>query len=190
MSDETAVKDILLDEYRFMQKSYELQFTHFMGVFYIWIPLVSLPVGAGVLSNLGSKPLALGFLLLFIGVLGFLVSAKMFDIRGAQIRYLKRTNELREALWKRYDIQKETQIEPLGKGVDLVRIARTDFGLTMALTMSAVHGVLIGVGIWNVLRSIQTLGCGIYLAIFGGVIFAVLNIASFLWIVGRRPRVS
>src|SRR5947207_9959937 len=104
MDNQDATKDVLLEEYRFMQKAYALQFSHFMGVFYLWIPLVSLPVGAGAFANLGSRPFPLGFLLIFIAAIGLLLSAKMFDIRRSQIRYLERTNKLREVLWKQYRI--------------------------------------------------------------------------------------
>jgi hypothetical protein len=189
MGDEGAVKDILLGEYRFMQKSYELQFTHFMGVFYIWIPVVTIPVGAGILANLGSKPLAFGFLICFVAIIGVFLSAKMFDIRRSQIRYLERTNRLREALWEKYKIEDETGISPLGKGVDLVKIATTDFGLMMAVTMSAVHGTLGGVGVARIMSASPYFRCAIPSGIVFGLILSVTNILAFFWIVGHRSRV-
>jgi len=190
MSDDGALKDVLLDEYRFMQKSYELQFTHFMGVFYFWIAVVSLPTGAAVVANLGSKPVPLGLLFCFIALIGFFLSAKMFDIRRSQVRYVERTNQLRAALWLRYKIKDETGIEPMGEGADLVKIALTDFGRTMAVTMSAVHGVLIGIGIWPLLTGLGSGQCAVPLAVGIGLIVAALNLRAFFWIVGRPPKVQ
>ncbi len=190
MGDEGALKDVLLDEYRFMQKAYELQFTHFMGVFYLWIPLVTLPVGAGVIVNLGSRPLPHGFLLLFVAAMGALLSAKMFDIRRSQVRYLVRANRIREALWRQYHVQEATGIEPLGKGADLLKIVRTDFGLAMAVTMSSVHGLLTGVGIWNLLGLILCPAFTLVLAVVCGLTIACLNTGLFFGMLGHETKVK
>lgn len=190
MNDDTALKDVLLNEYCFMQKAYELQFTHFMGVFYFWIPAVTLPTSAVVLANLGSRPVPLGLLFCFIALIGFFLSAKMFDIRRSQVRYLERTNKLRGALWGRYRVEYWTGIAPMGKEADLTRIALTDFGRTMALTMSAVHGALTGIGLWNVLTGLGYDHCVLLLAVSGGLIVPGLNLGAFFWIVGHRPQVQ
>lgn len=191
MGDEIAIKEILLDEYRFMQKSYELQFTHFMAVFYIWIPIVTLPVGAGVLANLGQRPRSLGFLFIFVAVIGILLSLKMFDIRRSQVRYLQRVNSLREALWERYAIESETKIAPLGRGVDLIHVARRDFGLIMAITMSCVHAVLVGVGVWNIFTMCSVSTCFLrFAAILCGLVFGTLNVVAFYRVIGSKPIVQ
>ena len=46
-SPEDDIK-VLLAEYGFFQKAFELQFSHFMGVFYLWAGLIGLPGYCGV----------------------------------------------------------------------------------------------------------------------------------------------
>ena len=190
MNENSAFREVLLNEYYFMQKAYELQFTHFMGVFYFWIPVVTLPTSAGVLANLGSRPVHLGLLFCFIALIGFFLTAKMFDIRRSQVRYLERINKLRAALWGIYEVEGRTRIAPMGREADLTRIALTDFGRTMAITMSAVHATLTGIGLWNVLTGLGYDHCTLLLAVAGGLIVSGLNLGAFFWIVGHRPQVQ
>src|SRR2546426_9729747 len=98
-SQSETLKQVLFEEYKFMQKAYELQFTHFMGVFYLWIGLVTLPTGAGLFKSLDTKLSALGLVCFFVSLLGVFLSTKMFDIRRSQIRYVMRANQIRFALW-------------------------------------------------------------------------------------------
>jgi hypothetical protein len=138
--DESAtLKEVLIEEYKFMQKAAELQFTHFMGVFYFWTALISLPTGAGILKSFETKDMAFGLVCLFVSLIGVFLSAKMFDIRRSQIKYLRLTNQIRFALWeigKVYELT-DPRIIPMGKRqkqdgkleiVDLRQVARTDFG--------------------------------------------------------------
>lgn len=94
-------RDFLNSQLEFFQKSAELQFTHFMGVFYFWTLVVSAPVTAGLLTssdkNADSR---LGILLLLTAVLGLFLSAKMFDIRCSQLKYIAEINQIRDILVK------------------------------------------------------------------------------------------
>ena len=69
----------------------------------------------------------------------------MFDIRSSQFRYIEKMNEMRERFWQVFDIRKEG-LAPLGAGVSLCQVAKTDFGVHMAWTMSLIDGALVGTG--------------------------------------------
>ena len=69
------------------QKDYEIQFNHFMGVFYFWIGIVSVPATAGLLTK-KVPPENLALLSFLIAILGYFVSAKMYDVRCSQLRYI------------------------------------------------------------------------------------------------------
>jgi hypothetical protein len=78
-NDDDKVK-ILLSEYEFLQKSFELQFNHFMAVFYFWIAVITAPISASLISNLGAqdlvKPLIYAILCFLVAFIGFFLSLK------------------------------------------------------------------------------------------------------------------
>ena len=177
---------ILLSEYEFLHKSFELQFNHFMGVFYFWIAVITAPISASLISNLGAqdsvKPLIYGILCFLVAFIGLFLSIKMFDIRRSQLRYAQKLNELRAYFWQTYI--KEEKLIPLGmengKWVDVFQKARTDFGQKMALTMSLVHGILVLVGLSQLIVYFLSLnGLPIqliyFIGIFIGIMVFVLN---------------
>lgn len=84
-------ESFLRTEYEFLTKAYEVQFTHFMGVFYFWIVVIGAPTAAGVIAEVVS----LGAICIGAGLLGLFLAAKMFDIRFSQFRYIAKMNELR-----------------------------------------------------------------------------------------------
>lgn len=144
----------LLTEYEFMQKCFELQFNHFMAVFYFWVAVITAPISASLISNLGIqdsvKPFIYGTLCFLVTFIGLFLSLKMFDIRRSQLRYTQKLNEIRAYFWQSY-IKKADKLIPLGmedgKWVDVFQNARTDFGQKMALIMSLAHGILVVVGL-------------------------------------------
>ncbi|MDP1624216.1 MAG: hypothetical protein Q8L64_00450 [bacterium] len=73
-------RDYLNTEYNNFQKAYEIQFTHFMGVFYFWIGVATAPVAAGLLSKHELDSPVLPILLALVAFIGLFLSAKMFDI--------------------------------------------------------------------------------------------------------------
>jgi hypothetical protein len=156
MVEPTAASDVdikvLMTEYGFFQKAFELQFSHFMGVFYLWTGLIGLPVTAGLLLSVDTadraKSLRLVVLCLVLVALGWFLSLKMFDIRRSQLRYATRLNDVRVALYKASKIQEKYNLEPYGAGVNLVDTARKDFGMTMATVMALCHGVLAAAAGW------------------------------------------
>jgi hypothetical protein len=142
MNSNTDNKEkFLISEYEFLQKVFEIQFNHFMGVFYFWVALITAPLTAGLLSD-PSLSTVLGVLFISVASLGFFLSAKMFDIRKSQLRYAQKMNEIRTFFWHKYKIEEKHQLLPLGKNANLARISTTDFGMYMALIMSIVHGGL------------------------------------------------
>src|SRR5215204_177361 len=89
---------ILLSEQESLQKFSELQFNHFMAVFYFWIAVITVPTSASLISNLSvtdvKKPLFYGILCFLVAFIGFFLSLKMFDIRRSQLRYIQKLNEV------------------------------------------------------------------------------------------------
>lgn len=76
------------NELEHFQKAFELQFNHFMGVFYFWIGVVTLPATAGLLTTdkaISSVNLAL--LSLLIAIISLFASTKLYDIRCSQLKY-------------------------------------------------------------------------------------------------------
>ena len=70
-------------------KYYEIQFNHFMRVFYFWIAVITLPATAGLIAGNGKlfqENIAL--LLYLLAIVGILLSLKMYDIRCSQLRYI------------------------------------------------------------------------------------------------------
>lgn len=181
---------ILLSEQESLQKFSELQFNHFMAVFYFWIAVITVPTSAGLISNLSvtdaKKPLFYGILCFLVAFIGFFLSLKMFDIRRSQLRYIQKLNEVRAYFWNKYF--KDENLVPLGmengKWVDLFQKARTDFGRTMALTMSIVHGILVTVGLFQFFTYFSSLmlAASIQLINIGGVIIGIVVFGiNFYW---------
>lgn len=77
--------------------------------------------------------------------LGLFLSAKMFDIRCSQLKYISEINQIRGILFK--DIKGDslkgykTSFPP---NKNLRHVALKDFGRTMAITMSALEAVFFG----------------------------------------------
>lgn len=212
MQKEAVTKEILIEEYKFFQKAYELQFSHFMGVFYFWVAVMTVPTGAGVMG-LRNESVKFGLLYLFLGLMGTLLTAKMFDIRRSQVGYLQRVNEIRFALWKEGGIRSKTGIHPYGYEVkadskegteyeerDLLLTAREDFGWYMALVMSLFNGVVFGIGVWNITKCLPDCGrlllsffagaciCGrLLFSVFAGVFIFWLGVKLFKRILSK-PR--
>ena len=107
---EKDARDYLNAEIGYFQKAAELQFTHFMQVFYFWTAIVTAPITAGLVfanAEITAHPVFPIFLAL-IALLGWFLSAKMFDIRCSQLKYLANINDTRGAL---YDGIKEIFLE-------------------------------------------------------------------------------
>jgi hypothetical protein len=142
--------DYLKVEIGYFQKATELQFTHFMQVFYFWTAIVTLPITAGLLfsqTEITSSPVFPVFLVL-IALLGWFLSAKMYDIRCSQLKYLTIINYIRGALFNgvKGHLPKNYSL-PYPPGTDLRNEAFKDFGPLMAFAMSAIDAVYLGFGI-------------------------------------------
>lgn len=165
------------------QKASELQFTHFMGVFYFWTLVVSAPVTAGLLTSTGEHR-TLGILLLLTSFLGLFLSAKMFDIRCSQLRYISEINRIRGIFYDgiKNDIPKDYGISfPPNK--DLRRTALSDFGIIMAITMSALEAVFFGFAL-PLVQGISEFN------FWGSILFFILGLAIYISIIfwrGPKP---
>jgi len=133
-------------ELEHLQKAYELQFTHFMGVFYFWTVVVTAPATAGLLtSGSNTNQTNLPILLLLVALMGWFLSAKMFDIRCSQLRYIININQVRQHLYDdlKAHLPKKYQIS-FSADTNLQRTAFSDFGMIMAFTMSAIDAAFLG----------------------------------------------
>ncbi|MCK4823460.1 hypothetical protein KA005_47350 [bacterium] len=142
----SKTKDYFIAEYEAWLKSYEVQFTHFMGVFYFWVAVVTFPATAGLIANqhhLSSGNFAL--LLYFLALIGFFLLAKMSDIRCSQLKYVRNMNEARYHLYKDAKEELPDSYDPrYVRNLNVREIALTDFGLIMAIVMSAVNAAYTG----------------------------------------------
>lgn len=147
---EKDARDYLHEELSYFEKSAEVQFTHFMQVFYFWTAVVTAPITAGLLVKQGADAFqfALPLILVLIAPLGWFLSAKMFDIRCSQLTYISKVNYYRDMLYKgvKDHLSKEYKL-PFPPDTDLRKKALTDFGLWMAITMSGLDAVYLGFGI-------------------------------------------
>lgn len=140
-------REYLNNQFNYFQKLSELQFDHFMRVFYFWTIIVTAPLSAGLVSDISqidSQPF--GILLLLIGLIGIFLTVKIFDIRGSQLRYIAQINQIRYIFEteikkndKRYFYQ---SLFPPWK--DLRETAYEDFGMKMAITMSFINAIFLG----------------------------------------------
>jgi hypothetical protein len=178
ISETEEMHSFLIADYEFMQKEIELQFNHFMGVFYFWVAVVGIPVTGSVLSTLGlenadglERRLALGLLWLFISCLGLFLSAKMFDIRRSQLRYIAQANGIRLYFWNKHQIEEKNGLKPLGKDVDLLKTVRSDFGYQMAWVMGLINGIVTAIGLYIVLTVISNMAIlSLLVGVGGGVV--------------------
>lgn len=169
MNSNSNTKDaFLISEYEFLQKAYEVQFNHFMGVFYFWVAVITAPITAGLVSEPKLEQ-TLGIICIAVASLGFFLSVKMFDIRKSQLRYTNKMNEIRGFFWRKYKIEERYLLIPLGKNTNLAKISKTDFGMYMALTMSLVHGGLFFV-------SLRLFYVSLFLSLLGGALLLLINV--------------
>jgi hypothetical protein len=184
-----ARRALLVTEYEMLSKFYDVQFTHFMGVFYFWIATVGAPTTAGAVSSSGGidGSSMFGLICIGAGLLGTFLAAKMFDIRHSQLRYISKMNEIRLRLWDSLAIEAEEHVAPLGRGADLVKVARSDFGIVMARCMAGVNGSLVGLGIYIISCSLSgrlAIACG------GGIVVVLLNLWNYNHYVIRKLAVT
>ncbi len=143
--------DYLKNELEYFQKAAEVQFTHFMQVFYFWTVVVTAPITAGLLVTPGSftsDKSALPIILVLIAFIGWFLAAKMFDIRCSQLRYISKINFVRAAMFDEVkDHLPKGYIPPFLPETDLRDEAFKDFGVLMAIAMSAIDGVCLGFGL-------------------------------------------
>ena len=142
------IRDYYKIELEHFQKSYELQFNHFMGVFYFWIGVVTLPATAGLLTTEKAIPsFNLALLSLLIAIVSLFASTKMFDIRCSQHKYTFIINDIRQ---QHYDAVHEgipSYSHPYPNTTNLREEARKDFGAKMAFVMSLVNAIFLGFSI-------------------------------------------
>jgi hypothetical protein len=138
--------DYLIAELKFYQKAYEIQFTHFMGVFYFWSVVVTAPATAGLLTFSGDANYpAFPILLVLIALMGWFLSAKMFDIRCSQLKYISKMNYVRYTLYQDAKANlPESYKHPFPPDTDFRKTAFTDFGMIMAIVMSALDSTFLG----------------------------------------------
>lgn len=168
-------------ELEHFQKAYEIQFNHFMGVFYFWIGVVTIPATAGLLTT--DKVISktnLAYLSLLIAVLAHFISVKMFDIRCSQLRYISNINEARYYL---HEIAKKNlpinYQPPFSLSTNLRTTAFKDFGIIMAVVMSALNSLFFGIGI-SLYQGIE----GINWCAFG--IWIIIGLGAYTVLVFRR----
>jgi hypothetical protein len=150
--------DFLSSELNYFQKLSEERFSHFMQVFYFWTAIVTAPITAGLILNQGAftSNAAFPFFLFLIAILGWFLSAKMFDIRCSQLGYINDLNYIRRRFYigLHKDFQTSYIIPQFDKNLmakDLRDAAKHDFGIWMAITMSILDGVYFGVGLYLLL---------------------------------------
>jgi len=142
------IREYFKTELEHFQKSFELQFNHFMGVFYFWIGVVTLPATAGLLTTDKDMPLEnLAFLSLLIAIVSLFTSAKMFDIRCSQLKYAFYINEIRQQIYDAVQTGIPSYKHPFPDNSNLREQARKDFGAKTALVMSVVNAVFFGVSV-------------------------------------------
>ncbi len=181
-------RDYLKTELEFFNKAYEIQFDHFMRVFYFWTVIVTAPISAGLLTI--SNPLesdVFQLLLMLIAIMGWFLSAKMFDIRCSQLRYVSIMNEVRELFYRdaKNSLPKSYE-HPLPAARDLRQEAMTDFGIWMAFTMSFLDAVFFAFAVPYFL----SVGPEFNWRAF--VVYFLFGISTYFYLVSRRvpkPRI-
>lgn len=140
-------REYLNNQFNYFQKVSELQFDHFMKVFYFWTIIVTAPLSAVLVSDTSkiNSP-TFGILLLLIGSTGVFLTGKLFDIRGSQLRYIAQINQIRYIFEAEIKINDKLyfyeSLFPPCK--NLQNTAYTDFGMNMAFTMSFINAIFLG----------------------------------------------
>lgn len=174
-------------EYEAWHKSYEIQFTHFMGVFYFWVAVVTFPATAGLIASQYQFPKPyFALLLCILALIGFFLAAKMFDIRCSQLKYVRYMNEARYHLY--LDAKTELPDDynpPFGRDFNARKVALRDFGLFMAIIMSAVNAAYLGYAVYliseNICKSVGYSG--------GAWLLGFLTYFGFVWF-KLRPSIN
>ena len=185
--------DFLISDYEFFQKGFELWANHFMGVFYLWTGTVIVPTTAGgLLIDLGvhdsGRSWLFSLICIAVGLIGWFISLKMFDIRKAQINYIAQMNLIRASAYERFGITDRYSLQPYGKDSDLKSVSRRDFGLVMAIVMSLINGIIFAVGITTLVWSSDSHGSAYVFGALGGFVLMVLNLYGyFRLVVGKVP---
>lgn len=122
-------------------KAYEVNFTHFMGTFYFWTGIMTLPATAGLLAkDTIMTPIAFSSLFGLLAILGIFLTAKMYDIRCSQLKYIHFVDHARHYLYKEVKTRLPKEYKhPFDTDNNLWHIALTDFGMIMAIVMSLVN---------------------------------------------------
>ena len=174
--------EYLRGEYEFFQKAYEVQFTHFMGVFYFWIAVVTFPATASLFGKDTSMTgQQVGYILGLIAFMGVFLSAKMFDIRCAQLIYSNELNYLRKHLYMKAkgEVPEGYTLRFDPATTNLRRVAFADFGMWMAVAMSLVNGTYAGLFanlVWQSFWISSPLGIATF----------ILNLGLYRWFVRKR----
>jgi hypothetical protein len=168
------VRDYFQREYEAFLKSYEIQFTHFMGVFYFWITIVTFPATAGLIA----KEHALSednfiLLLRLLAGLAFFVAAKMYDIRCSQLKYIKFKNDAQQQLYNLIpENDRPKDYTPTGRNFKPRKAALLDFGIMMAIIMSLVEAAYIGYAEFlKTTNMIQAIEYSFVIWIFGIIVY-------------------
>lgn len=172
-------RDYFQREYNAFLKAYEIQFTHFMGVFYFWIAVVTFPATAGLIaSNHALSRPSFALLLHTLALLGFFLAAKMYDIRCSQLRYIVYMNEARKRLFEMIPEKDQPHdYKPPGKDFRPIKTALRDFGMIMAVVMSIVNAAYTGYALY-----IQTTQIGPSIRYgLGMLAFGVVMYVLFVW---------
>jgi len=74
-----------------------------------------------------------GFVFVGIALIGWFISRKMFDIRRAQLNYVKVMNAIRERAYEVLGIAERYELTPFGRGADVKKGSKSkeDFGRDM-----------------------------------------------------------
>ena len=144
--------DFLISDYEYFQKAFELWANHFMGVFYLWTGVIVVPATAAtLLPQLGfaqnHQSWMLGVVFIGVALVGWFISRKMFDIRKAQLNYIKQMNLIREKAYTVLGIEARFGLTPFGKGADVKKTSGEDYGKEMGRVMSMFHGAYLAVGV-------------------------------------------
>jgi hypothetical protein len=175
-----AVREYFKTELEHFQKAYELQFNHFMGVFYFWIGVVTLPSTAGLLTTGKNIPLEnLALLSLLIAIVSLFTSLKMFDIRCSQLIYTFHMNEIRHQIYDALQKEIPSYEHPFPNSTDLRDRAHQDFGAIMAFVMSVVNAIFFGFSIYAFFKILS-------LSIFASLIWFLIGSFSYRLMVDKR----
>jgi hypothetical protein len=181
----------LISDYEFFQKGFELWANHFMGVFYMWTGVVVVPTtAASLLADLdvfdSGQAWLFGVICIAVALIGWYVSLKMFDIRRAQLMYAQQLNAIRCTAYDKMGITSRYGLKPFGQGANLKESSKTDFGRFMALAMSAVHGLLMVLGVSSILLKWWAAPLVTIPGLLLGLVFCWRNYAAYFRMVPEK----